>query len=134
MIVGRHKAIWDKTINRPTKVNIGMTYHPIARKVLYMRTSFATPYMTNTFIPTDGVTSDISSISVTMMPNHMGLNPYASINGRKLDMVSNIIAIISMRLPRIKYITEMDASARYRFNPLPIAENNSACNLVIVRK
>ncbi len=60
------------------------------------------PFSTNSTRPTGGVTSPISTSRTSMTPNQIGSRPIATMIGNVTDSVISIMAINSMKQPRIR--------------------------------
>ena len=64
--------------------------------------SGAMPLITNTLTPTGGVMTPISPTSTMITPNQIGSNPSYITTGKKIGIVTTIMAMESMKKPPMK--------------------------------
>jgi len=101
IVLGKTNASCGNSIRIAKNTSRLIRKGDIPLKTSYIGT-FAMPLTIKTVTPMGGVIRPISHMTVRTTPNHIGSYPSARITGTKMGMVSNIMAIVSIKQPRIK--------------------------------
>ena len=83
---GKNSTSWGNAINTATWHISAIRNGTIPRNIVDMGTSFATPLITKTLIPTGGVIIPISDTLTISIPNHIGSKPSDVAKGKKIKV------------------------------------------------